>query len=149
MQEYRARPDVKARSKAYHANPEIKAIKAEYRARPENKARMKMYQAEYYARPENKARQKAELYGLRLQDLQTLLAADCAAAILGDSNRCGGLLQIDHDHQCCKGKRSCGRCVRSALCRKHNLALAGYESSVLWAGKYLARHQAKQEGGRS
>ena len=49
--EYRARPEIKARSKEYHK---------EYRARPEIKARMKAQSKEYHARPEIKARMKAQ-----------------------------------------------------------------------------------------
>lgn len=32
---------------------------------------------------------------------------------------------VDHDHACCPPKRSCGKCVRGALCRNCNLGL-GY-----------------------
>ena len=34
--------------------------------------------------------------------------------------------QIDHDHQCCSGSRSCGKCVRGILCIIHNLALGKF-----------------------
>lgn len=30
------------------------------------------------------------------------------------------LLNVDHDHRCCPGERSCGQCVRGLLCRTHN-----------------------------
>jgi len=78
-----------------------------------------------------------------------LLAAGCVAATIANASRCAGSLEIDHDHRCCDRDGSCGKCVRGALCLKHNKVLGGYELSISWAGKYLARHQANQEGGRS
>ena len=44
-----------------------------------------------------------------------------------------GRLQIDHDHSCCSGKRSCGLCIRGALCRRHNLLLGHIEADWQFA----------------
>lgn len=44
-------------------------------------------------------------------------------------------LQVDHDHACCPGKKSCGKCVRGLLCNRCNSTLgwAGDDPSVLRA----------------
>lgn len=34
---------------------------------------------------------------------------------------------IDHDHSCCPGDVSCGRCVRGVLCSTCNLGLGGFK----------------------
>ena len=159
--EYYARPENKARIRArqaeYFARPEVKAqinaqrkaYWAEYCTRPEVKARRRAYMLEYYGQEENSARRKANVYGLAVEEHQALLAAGCMAKVLRSGDRCSGPINIDHNHSCCAGNRSCGRCVRGALCSKHNTSLGGYELSISWAGKYLARYQANQEGGRS
>ena len=50
-----------------------------------------------------------------------------------DCDLCGRRLyrksnpSIDHDHRCCPGAQSCGKCVRGILCGRCNTALAHYE----------------------
>lgn len=60
---------------------------------------------------------RAKRHGLTVEQLTALLANGCGAC-----GSTGGLV-IDHDHSCCPGIGSCGRCVRGVLCGEHNLAL--------------------------
>lgn len=48
---------------------------------------------------------------------------------------------IDHDHSCCPGKKSCGKCVRGLLCQGCNVGLGGFRDSaeaITGALAYLA-----------
>jgi len=48
---------------------------------------------------------------------------------------------VDHDHACCPGRKSCGRCVRGLLCRQCNQGLGSFRDSaklLLVAARYVA-----------
>lgn len=56
-------------------------------------------------------------YGLDFDEYRDLMKNGCEV--------CGTFegLCVDHDHSCCPEKGySCGKCIRGALCRAHNLA---------------------------
>lgn len=92
-------------------------------------------------------RRVGDTYGLppgmydRLYEAQGRVCALCRTAT-GKTKR----LAVDHDHSCCSGKESCGRCVRGLLCGPCNDVLAVARDSAdyfLGAIAYLANPPAK------
>ena len=68
-------------------------------------------------------------FRMRTSDYETLLEAqDQSCAICKRPIRDSGY--VDHDHQCCPGKRSCGQCVRGILCRSCNTGLGCFQDDV-------------------
>lgn len=62
-------------------------------------------------------------YGISLEEFTTLLEAQGGCATCGRTVSGGKNWHVDHDHACCDGKNSCGRCIRGILCHFCNLAL--------------------------
>lgn len=55
-----------------------------------------------------------------------------------------GRWHIDHDHRCCPGSYSCGKCIRGILCARCNVGLAMLGDSlanVERAASYLRAHE--------
>lgn len=69
-------------------------------------------------------------YGLSLEQYNDMIENGCAV--------CGSFenLCIDHDHTCCPGKESCGKCLRGVLCWSHNIA-DGRFNTIQEIEKYL------------
>lgn len=66
-------------------------------------------------------------FGLTVQAYDAMLLAQGRRCAICRCPEPGGRgrWHVDHDHACCSGKRTCGRCVRGLLCYKCNAAI-GY-----------------------
>lgn len=66
-------------------------------------------------------------YGLTRDDVDRLLAAQDGKCKIcrqpPNPVHKKPKLHVDHDHKCCPGKKSCGKCVRALLCGNCNTAL--------------------------
>lgn len=59
-----------------------------------------------------------------------------------------GTFHMDHDHTCCPGRNSCGKCVRGILCESCNLVLGKVRDSTdtLWSAiTYLKYWEGRKE----
>lgn len=91
-------------------------------------------------------RMKAK-YGIDLDHYEALLSAQngccaiCPRPLAKDQNR----LAVDHDHTCCPGEASCGKCIRGLLCPNCNRALGLLQEDVeiiFRAGDYVKLNTA-------
>lgn len=120
--QHRCRPCANERQAAWRkANaPKVKAYADEGRKRHGDRGRE-------YARDAHPARRLAK-YGLTPDSYESLLAKQggrCATCRTDQPGGRHGQWHIDHDHNCCGPRRSCGECVRGLLCHYCNVAL-GY-----------------------
>lgn len=90
-------------------------------------------------------------YNLTLEDLDMLLERQggrCAICGTTESGGHGDRFHVDHDHACCPGKKSCGKCIRGLLCSGCNNGLGCFRDDPdalrraigYLAGEYIYEH---------
>jgi len=123
---YRQSERGKASQRAYSQTEHGQAARKSYDQSDKAKAYKKAYGQSESGKASQK-RRRAALYGITVERLEELLARGCYAPGCEVTGSGWAGLHIDHDHACCSGERSCGNCVRGALCGRHNTYLGHLE----------------------
>jgi hypothetical protein len=80
-------------------------------------------------------------YGITAEQYDAMLAAQGGGcAICGEQCTSGRRLAVDHDHACCPGDKTCGKCVRGLLCGPCNQGIGKLRDSprlLIAAASYL------------
>lgn len=106
--------------------------------------------AQYAADPRMRAgvtkRNRLHRYKLTDEDYRAMLSAQEHRCPLCERELDGGKqTHVDHDHSCCSGGSTCGRCIRGVICGRCNRAL-GFITDSVWmarAAAYLASPPAR------
>lgn len=73
---------------------------------------------------------RLHLYGISLAQYDALLLKQSGGcAICGEQCSSGRRLAVDHDHACCPGMKTCGKCVRGLLCGQCNQGIGKLRDS--------------------
>lgn len=84
-------------------------------------------------------------YGMVGDDFARLFnkqGSKCAICQTTDAKR----WSVDHDHSCCSGEKTCGKCIRGILCFNCNLALGIFRDStetISRALSYITKNKVK------
>lgn len=87
--------------------------------------------------------------GITIEEYDAMLEAQGGVcAICKRVCTSGRRLSVDHDHKCCPGEKSCGRCVRGLLCRDCNTSigkLGDNKETIEEAFMYFIRYEIDKE----
>lgn len=96
-----------------------------------------------------KAQTLRSKYKMSVQQYDELLASQGGGcAVCGGQNENGKALYVDHDHACCPGANTCGKCVRGLLCDPCNFAeglLKSDADRIASLLAYVLTHQTESE----
>ena len=81
-------------------------------------------------------------YGLSLEDYLARLEAQGGGCAVCGASPGARIMHVDHDHACCPGEQTCGRCIRGILCQDCNRGLGMFQDDaelLMAAAAYVLR----------
>lgn len=84
----------------------------------------------YHGDPTGKDRTLRFKYGITQAERDAMLVVQGGCAICGATEHGGRDWCVDHDHNCCPGKKSCGKCIRGVLCFGCNVGLGAFRDDA-------------------
>ena len=97
------------------------------------KRRLRRWKSKFTTKQWQEMRRKALLkhrYGVTPEWYDAKLAEQDGCCAICKHKPNGEKLSVDHDHKCCSGRRSCGKCLRGLLCQPCNATLGYIETHV-------------------
>lgn len=76
------------------------------------------------------AKLSAKKHGLTLEQRDALLLKQGGGCAICKEPLAESAIRIDHDHTCCPGFRSCGKCVRGILCNGCNIGIGHLREDI-------------------
>lgn len=138
---------VRAGKRTYRANNPEKSRAANARWKTDNIERVRLTEQEWKKNnPQRVLANRLRRNGVTVEQYEAMLVTQngvCAVCHEPESIP-GQRLAIDHDHGCCSGVKSCGKCIRGLLCGKCNKAmglLGDRVTLLLSAVAYLKGHE--------
>ena len=80
-------------------------------------------------------------YSLSVEEYNSLLESQNRKCAICHRTK---TLYVDHDHSCCPGPQTCGKCIRGLLCINCNTSLGKFDDSIdilMSAVAYLSSRQ--------
>lgn len=109
----------------WRANPENKRREREWQQVRDKMPYRRQWARDYIKTPQGRSGAMKFRHGITLDEYNRILTTQngvCKVCLQPDIDKA---LAVDHDHMCCPGKRSCGKCIRGLLCMFCNTAM-GY-----------------------